>query len=508
MSAEVRGWGAELRVVVDGEVASPRSPEDDNLFAMAEQLLVKRGEAYTLVVLPSLTFDPDLLARVPGVVHYEERLLVALLRLRDPHVRLVFCSSLDLSDQVIDYFLNLIPDMPADVARERLTLISCQDDSPEPLSRKLLRRDDVLARIRTAIGPSANAGLASITTTDWERAISERLGIPLLGNPEQGHLGNKSGSREIFREAGIALPDGCERLRDIDDVAVALAELKARNPELRRAVVKLEEGFSGEGNAIFTYHGESAAAVRAELPRALEIMAPQLTFDDYAERFARMGGIVEEFLIDISDSPSGQAGLTPQADLHALSTHDQLLGGSAAQIYQGAIFPARSRYRRRVQRDTLAVGEVLRKRGARGRFAVDFVESAGRLFAIEINLRLGGTTHPMVLLSRLTNGRYDVATATFRSDRGQLKSYCCTDNLHSPAYVGLEIPRLLEAVAAEHLLYDPLTERGCVFHMLGGLADFGKVGVTCIADSRRDAVATYLRLTRLLDRITWSERHR
>lgn len=499
MRTGLRGRQAVLRVVGDPTADPAPAPHEDNLFAMAECLLSKGGQAYTLVVLPSLTFDPDLLVKVPGVVHYEERLLVSLLRLRDPRLRLVFCSSLDLSDQVIDYFLSLIPELPVAQARQRLSLVSCQDESAEPLSRKLLGREDVLARIRAAIGPDANAGLVSITSTEWERAVSERLGIPLLGNPEQDHLGNKSGSREIFRAAGIALPDGSERLRDIDDVAAALVDLKGRNPGLQRAVVKLEEGFSGEGNAIFTYGGSSLSSVRAQLPKALDIMAPGLVFDDFAERFGRMGGIVEEFLTHITASPSGQAGLTPDADLHALSTHDQLLGGSAAQIYQGAIFPASSRYRRRVQRDTLAVGEILREKGARGRYAVDFVQSQGRLCAIEINLRLGGTTHPMALLSHLTNGSYDAATATFRSDRGQSKSYCCTDNLQSPAYVGLDVPRVLAAVAADRLQYDPRTQRGCVFHMLGGLADFGKVGVTCIADNRREAVATYLRLTRLLD---------
>ena len=51
------------------------------------------------------------------------------------------------------------------------------------------------------------------------------------------------------------LPPGFEHLRGDDDMINALAELKRAHPSLRRAVVKLEEGFSGDGNAIFSYEG-------------------------------------------------------------------------------------------------------------------------------------------------------------------------------------------------------------------------------------------------------------
>ena len=47
-----------------------------------------------------------------------------------------------------------------------------------------------------------------------------------------------------------------------------------------------------------------------------------------------------------------------------------------------------------------------------GRFAVDFVvvrDGAGAWtpYAIELNLRKGGTTHPFLTLQFLTDGRYD-----------------------------------------------------------------------------------------------------
>ena len=147
-----------------------------------------------------------------------------------------------------------------------------------------------------------------------------------------------------------------------------------------------------------------------------------------------MGGIVEEFVDAVSASPSGQGYIGPLGTLRPLSTHDQVLGGSDGQVFEGSTFPADPRYRLRVQEETLKVGEVLQAKGARGRFAVDFVEAGQRLSAIEINLRKGGTTHPMLSMAVITEGHYDAATGTFVSGQGSPKCYYATDNLHSDDY--------------------------------------------------------------------------
>ena len=89
-------------------------------------------------------------------------------------------------------------------------------------------------------------------STKLERTLAVLLGIPLNGvDPGLVPLGTKSGSRKVFREAGVPLPEGFEDLRSGDDVVEALDELQERRPGLRRAVIKLDESFSGEGNAVF-----------------------------------------------------------------------------------------------------------------------------------------------------------------------------------------------------------------------------------------------------------------
>ena len=81
------------------------------------------------------------------------------------------------------------------------------------------------------------------------------MDLPIYGcDPALQHWGSKSGSRRDFARRRSQLPGGFEDLRDAAAFWAALVELRMR-PQLRQAVVKLNEGFSGEGNAIFDFGG-------------------------------------------------------------------------------------------------------------------------------------------------------------------------------------------------------------------------------------------------------------
>ena len=74
-----------------------------------------------------------------------------------------------------------------------------------------------------------------------------------------------------------------------------------------------------------------------------------------------------------------------------------------------------------------------------GRFAVDFVvvqddSGAWTPYAIELNLRKGGTTHPYLTLQFLTDGEYDADRALFVTPTGKAKFFVSTDRLESKAY--------------------------------------------------------------------------
>ena len=57
----------------------------------------------TVVVLPSLSLDADVLARVAGAHHYEERMLCMLLLLRLPRTAVVFVSSQPVAESTDGY---------------------------------------------------------------------------------------------------------------------------------------------------------------------------------------------------------------------------------------------------------------------------------------------------------------------------------------------------------------------------------------------------------------------
>ena len=88
----------------------------------------------------------------------------------------------------------------------------------------------------------------------------------------------------------------------------------------------------------------------------------------------------------------------PDGSVELLSTHDQLLGGASGQKYLGCVFPANAEYAAAIAEPAMVIGRRLAQLGVLGRFAVDFVVVQEKVrwtsYAIELNLRKGGTTHP------------------------------------------------------------------------------------------------------------------
>lgn len=464
----------------------------------------------TVLIVPSLSFDAEVIEKITGVHHYEERMLCLLLLLRMPRTHVIYVTSAPISETIIDYYLHLLPGVPGVHARRRLTLVSCNDASPSALTRKILERPRVLERIRAAIADPEAAHMTCIMVTDLERRLSLALGVPVYGcDPELLSLGSKSGSRKIFRAAGVELPFGFEDLHDADDLVRALAELKRARPRLVRAVVKLNDGFSGEGNACFDFRGAPAGAtlldwIRTRLPQ-LQFSARGMGWELYERKLRAMGGIVEEFIAgNVKRSPSAQFRIDPLGACTAVSTHEQVLGGANGQIFLGCRFPADSAYRLEIQERTARIAQVLAGKGVLGRFGVDFIsvrEPAGwRHYAIEINLRKGGTTHPFLMLQFLTDGQYRPETGEFLTPAGSPRWYYASDNLESERYRGLTPYDLVDIAVVNGLHFHAATGEGVAFHLIGALSEFGKLGVVCIGQSEQRADELYQRTVAVLDR--------
>lgn len=465
------------------------------------------------MVVPSMSLDERELSKIEGVIHYEERMLCLLMLLRLPRTQMIYVTSMPLDPAVIDYYLHLLPGIPGAHARDRLHLITTNDHSLEPLTKKLLARPDKLEELRRAIQFPDAAHMACFNTSGYEKTLAVLLGIPIYGcDPALSHLGNKTMSRKIFRDVGLDLPDGFEDLRDEGDIIEALVALGERNPTVPEAVLKLNDGFSGEGNAIVSIESTAdAGSPKKEMARRLRteirFEAGDENWESYVEKFRTMNGIAE-ILIEghPKESPSVQLRINPLGEVNLVSTHDQVLSGPSGQIYQGCTFPAHREYRRYLHQAGIAVGEDLRDRGVLGRIGVDFVsvrEADGwRHYAIEVNIRKGGTTLPYLMLEFLTDGSYDPHTGLFFTPTGDSRFYYATDNLVREAYRGLTPSELIDSAVLEQLHYHAASQQGVVFHLLGAVTDFGKIGALSIAPTLEEAKSQYKAAVSSLDSAT------
>src|SRR6266478_4148452 len=208
----------------------------------------------TIVVVPSMSIDA--IGSGTLMQAYEERFLFLLLLLRQPRARLIYVTSQMILPNIIDYYLDLLPGVIPSHARPRLFLIAPLDGSARPLSDKLLDRPRLIERIRSLIIDPARAHLVPFNTTSREKELALRLGIPMYGaDPKFFSLGTKSGCRKIFIEENVPHPLGHENLGSKEELIEAIAQMRVKKPSIKQVLVKLNEGVSGEGNAIIDLTG-------------------------------------------------------------------------------------------------------------------------------------------------------------------------------------------------------------------------------------------------------------
>ncbi len=418
-------------------------------------------EEQTIVVVPSMSVDKT--ATGSETQGYEERFLFLLLLLAQPRARMTYVTSQAIHPSVIEYYLDLL------------------------------------------------SGVICYNTTFLERNLALRLGIPLYGaDPLHLSFGTKSGCRQLFARAGINHPLGFDDLNSVDDVVTALVQMHAKRPSMAQAIVKLNEGVSGEGNATVDLSdlSEPANAAIAERVRGMRFEHGKVNFDEYAAKFRARGGVVEQRVgVGAKEvrSPSVQLRITPLGKVELLSTHDQMLGGPTGQTYLGCLFPADPAYAVAITHDAAKVGELLRDAGVIGRFAIDFVvtrahdTASWETYAIEINLRKGGTTHPFLTLQFLTGGIYDPESATFIAPNGHKKFLIASDHLESPKYKGFTPDDLFDLAVRRGLHFGQVRQTGVVFHMLSALGSAGRLGLTAVGNSPEEAQSLFDKAKRILD---------
>jgi len=284
---------------------------------------------------------------------------------------------------------------------------------------------------------------------------------------------------------------------------------------LKRAVIKLNDGLSGEGNSVFDFDVEQdgnseqelETFIRSELPRRIRFEAVTETWEAYIQKFKEMGGIVECWIEGQEKrSPSVQCRIDPIGNVNVFSTHDQVLGGPTGQIYLGCSFPADEAYCLEIQEAGQRIGTLMKEKGVLNLFGIDFIsvksDSRWKHYAIEINLRKGGTTFPYLVLQFLTDGQYDQETGLFRLLNGEPRYYYASDNFQKARYKGLTPDDLIDTMVYNQLHFDSASQQGVVFHLMGAVSEFGKFGVTCIGEHPEQARVLYDTTMSALDRET------
>lgn len=456
-------------------------------------------DEHVVVAMPSFSVGDTLLAHYgPRIPALEHRYVVVMGMLqRVPACELVFVGSQHPGQEVIEYYLSLMPPQHRADVRARFHVVTLSDPSSRCVAEKLCADDEARAEI-TRLRRGRPAFLEPWQVTEHEVRAAVALQMPLNGTDSALRpLAYKSAGRRLFRAAGVPLPLGHEDVRSVEDVLAAAARISRMRPTCTAVVVKHDDSGAGDGNVVL----DLGADLRAQLH----------ALPDWYLRDLRSGGVVEERIVGLDvTSPSAQLDLLPDGRVVLLATHEQELGGPDGQVYTGCRLPAQPAYAAEVGQHALAVGEELVRQGAIGRISVDFVasrnETGWSLYALEVNLRKGGTTHPYSTLRNHAPGSYDGASGRWVTATGGTRCYRATDNLVDAEWLGLPPAAVIDAVGRRGLHLDPASGTGVVLHMLSCLAVDGRFGLTAIGrdpghasqlyDATREAVQELVRSSR------------
>ena len=458
-----------------------------------------------LLHIPSITIPKDYLGRIPGCLLYEERLLCFLLHLNNPNNKVFYITSMPVSQSIVEYYLSLLTQVSPEEARKRLTMISCYDNSVEPLCQKMLSRPHLMKRLKDMIDPSRTY-MSTYIHTELEEQVALKLGIERNLTPIRSQWGTKLGSRQIFKWCEIPHCFGLyELLESAEDLVEGALQLKEDNPALKAVIIKLNEGVDGLGNAIWNLPNTMDAIeitksliCRDLWPRSGD--SPR----DFLAKVVEYGAIMEEFIEGHAiKTPSAQGIVGVDGTVSLVSTHEQVC---VEDQYRGCAFPANPMYRLTLQGACVQVGEFLRDRGVRNeRFGVDFMawprpDNTWELRAIGVNLRHLGTTHPMMTLQLVTyDGRMN-QNGDFLLPNGEPRSYFAIDAFTHELLKHLTPDDLLQMIEMfpDWLKFNKATKKGTIFYMMDALASYGSVGIMCIGETTEQAARHFDKVTSIL----------
>lgn len=466
----------------------------------SQQLWDSEEPGTDLLLVPSFDADPRTLGSISGLQSWPERQLIELRHLRTAGNRLFLITPVAISEACLDAVLELIPSAPASWLRRRLQLINLNDPSAQPLTQKVLERPQLMAQLRHELRPGSV--LAAYAVGEAEMELAERLGLKLEGSASAlAPLGTKAGSAAVFAELGLPHPATSGLCNSLHALQEAINELVWRDPTIEAVLVKLNCMAGGRGNAplplALTPWRRLPARQRSEqLAQALATLPMPLAH--WRDELRRHGALAQALIAPEAglrqrrlSSPSVQLWIEPNGSVQVLSSHEQLLAGPHGFSFAGCRFPARAAYRPALLSIGRRLGAHLARLGCRGPVLLDLLAHKDpmgwRLWAIEINLRKGGTSHPFQLAATVAGGGCDPESGLLLSSDGRPLFYEASDAIAHPGWRGLLIEQLLDGMVRRGLYIDTSRMSGCIPHRLGALGQHGLLGVTALGRSRLEA---------------------
>ena len=353
----------------------------------------------------------------------EERFLFLLLLLRQPRLRMIYVTSLPIAPEIVEYYLALLPGVIPSHAR-RAPAHSCRvnDASPRSLSREAARAPAGARAGSGALIPDRAAShLVPYNTTELERDVALSLGHPdvrrgpaVLPTRDQDRV-----PAAVRRGRACRTRWAARTCTDVDDVVDAIVGCAPSRPAVAQRDRQAERGRLGRGQRGRRARAASRDRARpTSATRSLRRLADDgaRVPDDAVRRLrrasspraaasSRSGSSGDELR-----SPSVQLRVTPRRrGRAALDARPAARRRRAARATWAASSRPTPRTPQRSPREAAKIGERLAARGraraVRGRLRRGPRRGGGWTpYAIELNLRKGGTTHPFLTLQFLTDG--------------------------------------------------------------------------------------------------------
>ncbi len=446
------------------------------------------SEERTIVLIPSISFSPYVLADHREMYSFEERYLYFLRFLKEPKTRLLVVLSEGIETLAVRYFLDhmrrAIGRAKVDVMN-RLRILTVPTYQYNSLTKSILDDPNQIRRIKKYIDNPQNTFVEFFTVTKDEIELAKRLGLAHYGLPEEAiYVNTKSGARSVFAMSGVPHARGASNIRSLRDIYMHTKQL-VRARDIDTLVLKIDDGAAGSGFVFID-------AFHALLPydQFVDALARdnRETFDSVMKYIEQSSAVLEEFIGgDIVHSPSVQFEIYPHGHIEYLATHDQVLDGT---VYTGVHFPARGEYRREIVKVGMKIARTICNMGAIGVVAFDLLavyrEGKWNIYAIEINARKGGTNHTYMWAKYLTNSVFHPERGMLVCDKGDVV-YRGTEDFTKESRLGdVDLKKFLKAFCQSGLDFDHNTKQGVFIHMLSSLKSAGTFGATIIGRNRQD----------------------